>query len=62
MAKKLTHDEWQLVLKRERELLQELIVTSKKPEDVTALQLEFAQLKKGGSTCLDCTLGRSLPH
>ena len=60
--KKLTHDEWQAVVKKEASLLQEYLngVTSTRDYEFDMTKLE--QLKKGGSTCLDCTLGRSLPH
>jgi len=61
--KKLTHDEWQAVVKKEASLLQEYLngaTSDSNHYDKNMAKLE--QLKKGGSTCLDCTLGRSLPH
>ena len=62
--KKLTHDEWQLLVKKEKELLKERLETIGEPENnkYEAAISELEKIKKGGSTCLDCTLGRSLPH
>jgi len=70
--KKLSHDEWQAVVKKEKDLLKEHLnrVTSPRQSSgkTTAMNAlkkeleELEKLKKGGSTCLDCTLGRSLPH
>jgi len=60
--KRLTHKEWQAVVKKEENLLQEYLngATSEVDHKATIARLE--RLKKGGSTCLDCTLGRNLPH
>jgi len=60
--KRLTHKEWQAVVKKEQDLLQEYLngATSEADYKTTIARLE--RLKKEGSTCLDCTLDRSLPH
>ena len=60
--KTLTHNEWQAVIKKEEVLLQEHLngATSEEEHLKTIARLE--RLKKGGTTCLDCTLGRNLPH
>lgn len=64
--KRLTHTEWQLLAKEEEYLLKEhlkLVTSGHHEESRYDKQMkEIARLKKGESTCLDCTLGRNLPH
>lgn len=66
--KKLTHDEWQLIVKEEYRLLHEHLMTSrqhgknKTSAEFQASLLELDKLKEGGSTCLGCILDKSLPH
>jgi len=61
----LSHDEYQAILKKELELMEDYLRDPSEPLDQTAIgnQLNnLQQVKEGGSKCLDCTLGKSLPH
>ena len=63
--KRLNHEEYQLVVNEEVHLLKEhLQVARGKPgnTDYLAKVAELEELKAGGTTCLGCTLGKSLPH
>ena len=60
--KKLTHEEWQSIVTKEFELLQEHLNGVTSTEEYLAKIDQLEKLREGKSQCHDCTLGRSLPH
>ena len=61
--KKLTHDEWQAIVQKEASLLNEYLNGASSNSDHYSDKMKkLEEIKKGGSQCLGCTLGRSLPH
>ena len=61
--KKLSHDEWQAIVQKEASLLNEYLNGATSASDhYSASMKKLEEIKKGGTTCLGCTLGRSLPH
>ena len=61
--KTLTHNEWQAIIKKEEDLLNEYLngETSNSQKYLDSVE-ELAKIKTGGTSCLGCTLGKSLPH
>ena len=61
--KKLSHDEWQAIVKKEADLLNAYLNGATRTSDHYSNSMkELEEIKKGGTACLGCTLGRSLPH
>lgn len=62
--KRLTHAEWQLLVAEEEQLLRDHLVTIRKhgKSQYKDQLKQIQEIKEGGSSCLGCTLGQSLPH